>query len=66
MVASHSVENDLARQADFILRLASHRLVLCLFYLHNFTAFVVAAFWAYTVWQARFSAIRTQVSLRRA
>jgi hypothetical protein len=28
MVASHSVENDLARQAGFILRLVSHRLVI--------------------------------------
>ena len=27
MVASHSVENDLTRQAGFILRLVSHRLV---------------------------------------
>ena len=66
MVASHRVENDLARQAGFILRLTSHRSVLALFYLNNFAAFVVTAFGADAVWHAGLTAIGTQIGLGNA
>src|SRR5829696_8417615 len=45
MVTSHRVENDLARQlGGLMLRLTSHRFGLCLFDLHHFATFVMAAF----------------------
>ena len=63
MVAAHCVENDLARQLGFILRLTSHLIILGLFHLHYFTTFVMAAFGAYTVGHAGLTAIRTQRGL---
>jgi hypothetical protein len=46
-----------------MLRLTSHRLTLGLFDLHNFAAFVMAAFRANTVGHAGFTAIRAQCGL---
>jgi len=64
IVTSHRVENDFARQRDLMRGLTSHRLKLGLFDLHHFSAFVMAAFGAYTVGHAGLTAIRTQCRLR--
>jgi hypothetical protein len=58
MVASHCVENDLARQLGLMLRLTSHRLTLALFDWNHFATFVVAALRANAMWHAGLTAIR--------
>jgi hypothetical protein len=63
MVASHCVENDLARQFGLMLRLASHRSGLALFDLYHFATFIKAAFRANAVWHAGLTTIRAKGSL---
>jgi hypothetical protein len=60
VIASHRIENDLARQRGRMLRLTSHRFALALFDLHYLATFVMAAFRANSVWHAGLTTIRTQ------